>query len=80
MTNWDELQDATSDGRGAPSTVGPTLAAIPKGGSHVFGPFKSKASAKSSMRSYKERKEANGVTFDGPKQDSQGFYIRATRK
>ena len=76
---WNELSDASGDGRGRPSTVGPTLEAIPSGGEHVFGPFTTKGSAASSMTSYSKRAEAHGVTFDGPATDGVDFYIRASR-
>lgn len=79
MIDWNALEDVSGDGRGAPATVGPALLAIPQGGSHTFGPFKTKQSANASMGNYAKRKEAQGITFDGPARDASGFYIRARR-
>jgi hypothetical protein len=79
VMDWSKLQDASGDGRGRPATVDPTLSGILAGESVVFGPYKSKGSAKTSMSGYSDRASARGLVFAGPRSDGVSFYFQATR-
>jgi hypothetical protein len=75
---WDELEDASADGRGRPNTTIPRLLGIEAGGREVFGPYGKKGSANTAMKTAAELDAADGLVFRGPmyrKIDDKFYFV-----
>jgi hypothetical protein len=78
---WDELEDASGDGRGRPNTTIPKLEALQPGERETFGPYGSKGSANQSMRNAAKLDAAEGIVFRGPlyHAKTEKYYFAAER-